>query len=255
MRRRVIIGGLAALLVVPEGLGAEQSSGKIPRVGILSPADSDKTAIFNAFRAVLRDLGYVEGRNIILEFRLARGDNSLLPRLAAELVDLPVDIILSGYLYRHRGRSGHVPIVNATMVDPVQGGFASSLSRPGGNITGFTLMHSELSAKRLELLRTAFPNISTVAVLVMPSSPFVKRYLQETEGAPRSLGLSIAARVEADTPEALLALTPASFSEPARWSFSQPGCSGTIVGISSHSSMRRTCPRSIPSESMQTMAA
>ena len=85
MTRRTIISGLATLLV-----GAEQSSGKIPRIGILSPADSDKTAIFDAFRAGLRDLGWVEGHNIVFDFRLAHGDAALLPRFAVELASVPV---------------------------------------------------------------------------------------------------------------------------------------------------------------------
>jgi len=95
MRRRgVIIGGLAALLIAPDPSAGQQTQAKIPRVGMLSVADSERAAHFDAFRQGLRDLGYVEGRNIILEFRLARGNLSLGPQLAAELVALPVDIIV-----------------------------------------------------------------------------------------------------------------------------------------------------------------
>ena len=94
-RRSVIIGGLAGLISVPVRSFAQKPSAKIPRLGILTPADSDRTPIFDAFRAGLRDLGYVEGRNIILEFSLARGDSALLPRLAAELVGMPVDVIVT----------------------------------------------------------------------------------------------------------------------------------------------------------------
>ena len=96
MRRRVVvIAGLAALLLAPEWAGAQQPPVKIPRIGILTAADSDRTPIFDAFREGLRDLGYVERRNIFLEFRLAHGDFSLLPKLAAELVNLPADIIVA----------------------------------------------------------------------------------------------------------------------------------------------------------------
>jgi len=211
-RRSIVIAGLAALLVALERPLA-QSPEKTPRVGILSPADSDKTAIFDAFRQRLHELGYVEGRNIILEFRLARGDYSRLPQLAAELAALPVDVILSDTSPGVTAEaSRHIPIVNATMVDPVEEGFASSLSRPGANITGFSLMHGDLSAKRLELLHTAFPHVSAVAVLVQPSSPLMKRFLEETQAAARSMSLSIVARVAADTPYALRALTPAAIS-------------------------------------------
>jgi putative tryptophan/tyrosine transport system substrate-binding protein len=95
MRRcSVVIAGLAVLLFAPEWTGAQQPPAKIPRVGILSVAQSERAAIWDAFRQGLRDLGYVEGRNIILEFRLARGNLSLAPRLAAELVALPVDVIV-----------------------------------------------------------------------------------------------------------------------------------------------------------------
>ena len=95
MRRRVLGIGLAALLVVPERVSAQQARAKIPRVGILASGDNERAPMFDAFRAGLRHLGYVEGRNIILEFRFARGDRSLGPKLAAELLALPVDVIVS----------------------------------------------------------------------------------------------------------------------------------------------------------------
>src|SRR5438034_10980897 len=140
----------AALLLVPQSSSAQQAPGKIPRVGILTPADSDRTPIFDAFRAGLRDLGYVEGRNIILEFRLARGDSSLLSRLAAELVGMPVDVIVTDddpALTGARDATRDIPIViGATAIDPVLSGLVPSLSHPGGNITGFTLMMQELNA-------------------------------------------------------------------------------------------------------------
>src|SRR5439155_26979064 len=139
-RRSVVVAGLAGLVSVSARSFAQRSSGKIPRVGILTPADSDRTPIFDAFRAGLRDLGYVEGRNIILEFRLARGDSSLLSRLAAELVGMPVDVIVTDddpALTGARDATRDIPIViAATAVDPVLSGLFSSLSRPGGNMTG-----------------------------------------------------------------------------------------------------------------------
>src|SRR6266550_1018093 len=112
-RRSVIVAGLAGLVSVSARSFAQRSSAKIPRVGILTPADSDRTPIFDAFRAGLRDLGYVEGRNIILEFRLARGDSSLLPRLAAELVGMPVDVIVAGGFLDATvvAASGRIPIL------------------------------------------------------------------------------------------------------------------------------------------------
>jgi putative ABC transport system substrate-binding protein len=223
-RRSVIVAGLAGLISVPVRSFAQKPSAKIPRVGILTPADSDRTPIFDAFRAGLRDLGYVEGRNIILEFSLARGDSALLPRLAAALVGMPVDVIVTDggpAVASARDATRNIPIVmGATGVDPVLSGLVPSLSRPGGNITGFTLMIQELNAKRLELLLTAFPDIAAVAVLIDPSNPAWTRYFQAIEEAARALGLPIAAHVEAGSADALLALRPAVFS----------GASAVLVG-------------------------
>jgi putative ABC transport system substrate-binding protein len=213
MRRRSIISGFAALLLFPEGSSAQQSPGTIPRIGILGPGESERTPIFDAFREGLHDLGYIEGRNIILEFRLARGDYSLFPQLTAELVKLLVDIIASdGGVRLVAKASGQVPVVIPTLFDPVAQEVASSLSRPGGNVTGFTLMTAELDAKRLELLRTAFPQITAVSVLVDPSVPAQLLMLERIEKAAKSMGLGSVRKVEALTIEALRALRPAVFS-------------------------------------------
>src|SRR6516162_10872907 len=161
---------------------------KLPRVGILTPADSDKTPIFDAFRDGLRDLGYVEGRNVILEFRLAHGDFALLPRMAEELINLLVDVIVSDAGLDVLARMTRtIPIV-AVMADAMAYGVVSSLSHPGGNVTGFSLMHKELSAKRLEMLHEAFPDISTVAVLTNPPAQGSAINLRATEETARSLG-------------------------------------------------------------------
>jgi putative tryptophan/tyrosine transport system substrate-binding protein len=213
MRRSVVIAGLATLLLAPERSAAQQTRSKIPRVGILSAVDSERAPMFDAFREGLRDLGYVEGRNIILEFRLARGNRSLGPQLAAELLALPVDVIVAeGFSSNALDPSGRIPIVSVAMMNPVQRGLATSLSRPGGNITGFTLMHSELNAKRLELLRTAFPHITTVTALRNPANQSSKLALEQTETTARSMGLASVRRVEAASAAALRELRPAVFS-------------------------------------------
>jgi putative ABC transport system substrate-binding protein len=213
MQRRSVIAGLAVSLIAPQQSLAQQASAKIPRVGILSVADNERAPIFDAFRQGLRDLGYVEGRNIILEFRLARGNLSLGPKLAAELVALPVDVIVvEGVTADAAAASDRIPVVSPVMIDPVQRGFASSLSRPGRNITGFTLMHTELNAKRLELLRTAFPHITAVTALVNPANPSHKLAFEQTETAARSLGLRSVARAKAESAAALRALRPEVFS-------------------------------------------
>jgi putative ABC transport system substrate-binding protein len=221
-RRIVLVAGLAAaLLLAPERSTGQQPKAKIPRVGILSVANSERAATFDAFRQGLRDLGYVEGRDIILEFRLAHGNLSLGPQLAAELVALPVDVIVveGAPASNAVDPSGHVPVVSPALMDPVERGFALSLARPGGNITGFTLMHTELNGKRLELLRAAFPQITAIIALVNPANPGSKLAFEQTETAARSLGLGNVRRVEAESAAALRALRPAVFS----------GASGVVV--------------------------
>ena len=210
-RRSVVIGGIAALLAT-ESAFAQQAPAKIPRVGILTPADSDKTPIFDAFREGLRDLGYVEGRNVILEFRLIHGEFTLLPRMAEELINLPVDVIVSDAGLDVLARMTRtIPIV-AMMADAMMYGVVSSLSHPGGNVTGFSLMHKELSAKRLEILDEAFPEIRTVAVLTNPPARGSAMNLRATEEAARSLGSVTITIVSAESSEDLLALRPSVFA-------------------------------------------
>lgn len=212
-RRSIIIGGLAGLLLVPEHASTQQPSAKIPRVGILSVEESERALKFDAFRAGLRDLGYIEGRNIILEFRLAGGNLSLGSQLATELAALPVDVIVTeGLVDAAMAASGYIPIVAPAVMDPVQRGFASSLARPGRNFTGFTLMHTELNAKRLDLLRESFPHITAVAALVDPANPAYKLALEQTETAARLMGLGGVVRAEAGSGAALRELRPAVFS-------------------------------------------
>ena len=120
-RRRVVIAVLAALLIAPDRSAGQQTQAKIPRVGMLSVAESDRAAHFDAFRQGLRDLGYVEGRNIILEFRLVRGNLSLGPWMAAELVALPVDIIVvEGLTPNAADATSRIPIIAPALMDPVQ---------------------------------------------------------------------------------------------------------------------------------------
>jgi putative ABC transport system substrate-binding protein len=208
----VLVAGLAALLVVPEHPSSQQAQGKLPRVGILTQADNERAPILDAFREGLRDLGYVEGRNIVLEFRFAKGDLARGLELAAELVNLPVDVMVTEGVPAAMDPVGQVPIVGVALVDPVQRGFALSLARPGRNITGFTLMHTELNGKRVELLRAAFPDISAVSALVNPAAASSKLAFEQIETAARSLGLGNVARVEAESAAALRALRSAVFS-------------------------------------------
>jgi putative tryptophan/tyrosine transport system substrate-binding protein len=212
MKRRELMLLLAGAITTGRGIRAQQASAKTPRVGVLTVEESERAPKFDAFRAGLRDLGYIEGRNIILEFRFARGDLSRGAELAAELVSLPVDVIVIDGVPAAYDPNGHVPIVSPALMDPVQRGFALSLARPGRNITGFTLMHTELNGKRLELLRTGFPGITAVAALVNPASTSSKLAFEQTETAARSMGLGGVVRVEAASTAALRELRPAVFS-------------------------------------------
>jgi putative ABC transport system substrate-binding protein len=211
MQRRSVIAGLAVSLIAPQQSLAQQVSAKIPRVGILTPGETERTPMWDALRAGLRDLGYVEGRDIILEFRPG-GGYSRFSQLTAELVALPVDVIVSdGGVTLIIEASGQVPVVIPTLYDPVGRRLASSLSRPEGNVTGFTLMSAELDAKRLEVLRSAIPQMHTVSVLVDPSSPAPKIMLETIKRAAASLGLASIREVEAPSVVALHALRPDVF--------------------------------------------
>ena len=199
-----MIIGLTALLVAPEHLAAQQPSGKIPRVGLLTPGDNERTRFVDAFRERLRDLGYVEGRNIILEFRFAGGDRAQGRRLAEQLVATPVDVIVEeAFTADVAAATERIPIVSVVLA-----GEALRLAQPGRNITGFTLRQTELNGKRLELLRTAFPQITAVTVLVNRSPLGVE--LIDT--AARSMGLGNVQRVEVESAAALRALSPSVFS-------------------------------------------
>ena len=211
MRRPfLLLASLAVHLSLAVAVEAQQPARtKVPRVGILSPAETDRTPVFDAFRQGLRDHGYVEGSDIFLEFRLARGNYGALPALASELVALSVDVILAdaatSVAQAATKGTRSIPIVMATSDDPVGQGFVASLARPGGNVTGFTLMTTELSLKRLELLQTAVPDARTVTVLLNPSNHSSELgYRAALEAAP-SLNFE---RLEAATPQALLALRP-----------------------------------------------
>jgi len=159
--RAATVAGTAGFL----GLGSEaaeaQQPARIHRIGMLGPASgSFFSARVEAFRQRLRQLGYVEGKNIVIESRYAEGKPDRLPALAAELVRLKVDIIVTigpGSTLAAKKASGTIPIVFASANDPVGTGLVSSLAQPGGNITGLSLMVPDLDGKRLELLKEAFP--------------------------------------------------------------------------------------------------
>ena len=172
---------------------AQQAAG-IPRIGILlAPSASSYSGWVEAFRQRLRELGYVEGKNILIEYRYAEGKYERLPDLAAELVRLKVDVIVTtgAVVLFAKKVSGTIPIVFAAAVDPVGGGLVSSLARPGGNITGLSVMARDLNGKRLELLKEAFPKVARVAFLWEPFHLSGNPALTEMEAAAKALGLKL----------------------------------------------------------------
>jgi putative tryptophan/tyrosine transport system substrate-binding protein len=164
-------GGLAVILlaaVVAAPVALHAQSAKTARVGVLLPSDDSTTTFLPAFRQGLRDLGYVEGRTVSLEVRSANGRTDRLPSLARELVRMKVDVLVtitSPGVRAAREATSTIPIVAGAVDDAVEQGFVASLAHPGGNVTGVSWLNTELSAKRLELLKEALPEVTRVAVL------------------------------------------------------------------------------------------
>jgi putative ABC transport system substrate-binding protein len=187
------------MFVVPLAAEAQQAA-KIARIGYLSPNLATSPHLREAFRQGLRDLGYVEGRNLVIEYRDAEGKVERLPALAAELVALKVDVIVTegGSTVASLGAkqaTRTLPIVFASAADPVGSGLVTSLARPGGNVTGLASLNAELVGKRLELLTQAVPGVGQVAVLWLPGGALGERTEKEmltgAEVAARGLGVRL----------------------------------------------------------------
>ena len=182
------------LLEVPLAVEAQQA-GKVPRLGILWPYSSSVASPFaEAFRQGLRDAGYVEGQNILVEERWAEGSFDRLPSLAAELVRLNVDVIVTAStpaVQAAQQATKTIPIVMTLVSDPVESGIVASLARPGGNVTGLSVMNPEVSGKRLALLKEVIPKLSRVAVFWSATTPARRLLLSETETAARALGVQL----------------------------------------------------------------
>jgi len=173
-----------------------QPAGKVSRIGWLSAGfpRPDRDPPVDAFRQGLRELGYVEGQNLVIEYRGAEGRDERLPDLAAELVRLHVDVLvavgpIATRAAQHATRT--LPIVMTGTADPVGAGFVASLARPGGNITGVSLLMAELPGKRLELLKETVPQSTRVAVLANPDNPVYEALRNNLTVAARALGLHL----------------------------------------------------------------
>jgi ABC-type uncharacterized transport system substrate-binding protein len=196
MKKRGLLSILIAVATVATGAMVDaQRPASIPRIGYLNvPTPADVPERYEAFRKGLRELGYIEGKNIIIVYRYAARKLDRLPSLAAELVRLRVDVIVTGGPTPTRAAkeaTKTIPIVMAFDSDPVGNGFVSSLARPGGNITGLSNVAPEISGKRLEILKEIVPKLSRVAVLGMSTNPGNSLSLKETELAAQSLGLQV----------------------------------------------------------------
>jgi putative ABC transport system substrate-binding protein len=203
MRRRDVVTLLGGATAAWPLAARAQQLAKIARIGFsgLVSASSHASRVA-ALRVGLRDLGYVEGRNILMEFRWAEGKYDRLPALAAELVRLNVDVIVthgSAGALAAKQATTTIPIVITAVADMLALGLVSSLSRPEGNVTGFTFFNPELAAKRLELLKEAVPHLTRAAVLLNPDNPSNRLILQELERTATALKLTLQ-RVEARGP-------------------------------------------------------
>jgi putative ABC transport system substrate-binding protein len=198
MERRRFMATLAGGLLGSARSPAEaQQAGKVYRVGVLSPFSSSfgPGPSFEAFRQTLRELGYVEGRNIALEYRWADGRYDRLPDLTAELVGLRVNVIFSAWstpaALATKKATSTIPIVFAGVGDAVGVGLIASLARPGGNVTGSTFITEETIGKQLELLKAVVPRIARVGVVINPVNPVYSVVLKASEAPARALGLQL----------------------------------------------------------------
>jgi putative ABC transport system substrate-binding protein len=190
---RKLLLPILSLVILGTPLAANaQQAAKIPRIGYLSPAPD--TPLLEAFRQGLRDLGWVEGRNVAIEVRSAEGKYERLPELAAELVRLKMDVIFASTTpaaLAAKHATTTIPIVIGFVADPIGSGLVASLARPGGNITGWTHLGRELRGKYLELLKEAVPGITRIGVLWNPTNPIHGPSMKDVKAAAQALNVQL----------------------------------------------------------------
>jgi putative ABC transport system substrate-binding protein len=190
---RLVLMVMVVLMAAPMA-GEAQAPSKIPRVGYLEPGRAAGTPFFEAFRQGLRDLGWVEGQNVVLAVRAAEGRYERLPDLAAELVRLPVDVLFASSTpaaVAAKQATTTIPVVIGRVADPVASGLVASLARPGGNITGWTHQGLELREKYLDLLKEAVPAATRIGVLWNPGNPIHGPSLRSIEAAAQALRVQL----------------------------------------------------------------
>jgi putative ABC transport system substrate-binding protein len=192
MRRREFIAWIAGAAAALPLEAIAQQNRRQARVGILNYFDARYSRV-TEFTESLRELGYIEGQNVVTIHRWADGQLSRLPALASELVAGKIDVMiaLGPATWAARQSTSTIPIVTTFSGDPIGMGLVSNLARPGGNVTGFTYMSTDLAAKRLELLRQIYPDHANFAVLYNPHEPSTKFELEQTEAAAQSLGVKL----------------------------------------------------------------
>src|SRR5216684_715390 len=215
-RRRFIEVIAGGFLVAPLAAEAQQP-GKVYRIGILGEKASDpsEARLWEAFRVGLRERGWIEGKNILIECRWAEGNSARLPELAADLVRLRVDLIVtrgSIFVQAAKAATSSIPIVFTSHADPVSTGHVASLARPGGNITGLAILMTDLNVKGLEMLISVVPKAKRIAVLGSPDAPSYAPSLKALEEAARPFQLqlqTVVARTGADLESAFSAMARA----------------------------------------------
>ncbi len=216
MNKQISAVLLATAMLSVFQLAEAQQPKKVPRVGILrlgSPPDP----FVEAFRQGLRDLGYMEGKNILIEYRYAEGKSDRLPNLAAELVRIKSDVIVTADtppIRAVKNATREIPIIMGNVADPVAAGLVASLARPGGNITGLSNLAPELDGKRLELLKETLPIVTRVAWVWDPGNPGLTVRLKQMQAASQALGLKLQA-LEVRNPEELESAFKAALREHA----------------------------------------
>ena len=219
-RRKLVIALGAGALIAPLACFAQQQRSKVARIGLLEPGSISANRR-EALIGGLRELGLVEGKNILIEYRWADGKYERLPALAAELVQMKVDVIVASAnaIRAAQQATTTIPIVMVTTADPVGSGFIASLARPGRNITGLSAIATDLSSKYLELLRAAVPKLSRVTVLVNPDHSIHPEFLKRIQATEKTNSVTISP-VEAST---------ASQIEPAFSAMKQERAGALIV--------------------------
>jgi ABC-type uncharacterized transport system substrate-binding protein len=204
MSKNICCKALVALFLAIGSSAEGQQAGKIPRAGVIAPGAPDRNPQVEGFKQALRDLGYVEGQTIHIDYRFAQGRDDRIADLAGELVRSKVDVIVS---FSHRvsliakKATTEIPIVFAFVADPVGVGLVPSLARPGGNVTGVSLQGLDLIGKRLELLKETVPKLDRLVYLRNPAEPYSPTYWKEVQSVSQALRIKQVSSVEATGPK------------------------------------------------------